>query len=224
MAALLPIISEILPMIMPSSISVTKASDVFPPTLHVAPDTTTEQQNGSPSSSVEKDKTKRPGIKVISRDAMVNKTDKMCASVLILPPKSTSTIRHNGEQDAIIYAALGSGILLSSPKDDEEPIAIAVPKPNGTKDSKAPKAEESIIQEPQPVRYPLEKGDFAFIPAWTEHQALNESDTEDAVWVVTRSGSSPVEVHLTDWGGAEVKAEQGPSSSSNFLKKTLFNI
>jgi len=85
------------------------------------------------------------------------------------------------KQDSIIYAASGKGILLSSPKDEDE--------------------------TEQPVKYPLEQGDFAFVPSWTEHQALNESDA-DLVWVIIRSGSQPVEVNLTDWGGDEVKSPQ----------------
>lgn len=92
---------------------------------------------------------------------------------------------HDGatpQKDAIIYVASGSGILLTSPDDE--------------------------LSEPK--RHQLVKGDFAFIPPWTEHQALNESDDEDLVWAVIRSGSRPLEVSLTDWGGAEAK--DGPSS------------
>ena len=58
--------------------------------------------------------------------------------------------------------------------------------------------------EEEPERHELGPGDFAFVPAWTEHQAVNESDT-DFHLVVIRSGGSPVEVHLTDWGGPQVK-------------------
>lgn len=50
----------------------------------------------------------------------------------------------------------------------------------------------------------MEAGDFAFVPAWTEHQLLNETDQENA-WVITRSGSQPVVVGLTDWGGERAK-------------------
>jgi uncharacterized RmlC-like cupin family protein len=80
-------------------------------------------------------------------------------------------------QDCIIYVASGNGVLLTSPDDDGL----------------------------EPKRHELSKGDFAFVPAWTEHQARNSSEEEDLVWVVTRAGSSPVEVTLTDWSGAEVK-------------------
>lgn len=58
--------------------------------------------------------------------------------------------------------------------------------------------------EEEPERHELGPGDFAFVPAWTEHQAVNESDT-DFHLVVIRSGGSPVEVHLTDWGGPQVR-------------------
>jgi uncharacterized RmlC-like cupin family protein len=130
-------------------------------------------------------------------------------AVMIVKPKSSSTVRHHGEQgtspvlaarllshpeglgtaghtyhpwpevtveDAIIYVASGKGVLLSSPNDEDE--------------------------DEKPERYDLEQGDFACVPAWTEHQALNESE-EDLLWVIIRSGSQPVEVNLTDWGGPE---------------------
>ena len=83
-------------------------------------------------------------------------------------------------KDAIIYAASGTGVLLSSPNDEGE-------------------------EEP-PKRYELAQGDFAFVPCWTEHQVVNESADTDLLWVFTRSGPQPVEVNLTDWGGAEAKA------------------
>lgn len=51
-------------------------------------------------------------------------------------------------------------------------------------------------------RHDLSTGDFAFVPAWTEHQAQNSSD-EDVVWLVIQSGSHPVGADLIDWGGAE---------------------
>lgn len=53
----------------------------------------------------------------------------------------------------------------------------------------------------EPRRHELSPGDFAFIPAWTEHQVVNESDEGDVVWVVTRSGPEPVQVDLVGWGG-----------------------
>ncbi|KAK3321843.1 RmlC-like cupin domain-containing protein [Apodospora peruviana] len=166
MASLLPLIQDILPMIMPSSISVTKAADILPPLPSPPPPS---DANGTKETS---------RIRVLTGDAVINKTDKMCASVLLVTAKSSSTVRHHGEQDTIIYAASGRGVLLSNPMDesDEEP-------------------------DPKPVRYALEQGDFAFVPAWTEHQVLNESDTE-MTWIIIRSGPQPVEVNLTDWGGA----------------------
>lgn len=81
-------------------------------------------------------------------------------------------------EDAIIYVASGKGLLLTSPKDEES----------------------------DPERHELTQGDFVFIPAWTEHQALNEAEG-DMVWVIIRSGSQPVEVSLTDWGGPQMKSK-----------------
>jgi mannose-6-phosphate isomerase-like protein (cupin superfamily) len=77
--------------------------------------------------------------------------------------------------------ASGTGTLLTIPKDEDE--------------------------DEKPIRHELAQGDFAFIPAWTEHQASNESGDTDMVWVITRSGPHPVEVHLTSWGGPEAKAK-----------------
>ena len=58
--------------------------------------------------------------------------------------------------------------------------------------------------EAEPKRNEMTPGDFAFVPAWTEHQLLNESD-ETAVLVVIRSGPHPTVVNLTEWGGPEAK-------------------
>ncbi|KAK4111719.1 hypothetical protein N656DRAFT_790329 [Canariomyces notabilis] len=174
MASLLPLIQDILPMIIPASITVTKAADILPPVT---------EANG--------DGQERSKVQVISRNAVVDKTDKMCASVLIVKPKASSSVRHYGEQgtllsdasEAIIYAVLGKGAILSPPKDEGE----------------------------EPGRHELEQGDFAFIPAWTEHQAVNECEEGDFHLIVIRSGGHPVEVNLTDWGGAEVKVNNKQS-------------
>ncbi|OAA82302.1 Cupin, RmlC-type [Akanthomyces lecanii RCEF 1005] len=152
MASLIPFISEILPMIMPASTHVTAAKDLQPthPTVEGP---------------------------VITRAAVIDRCDKMCASVLTTRPQSSTPVRHNSEQDAIIYAVSGTGLLLVNDSFEEELR-----------------------------RHPLSAGDFAFVPAWTEHQIRNETDT-DLVMVVIQSGSRPVGAILTDWGGDEVAAD-----------------
>jgi quercetin dioxygenase-like cupin family protein len=60
---------------------------------------------------------------------------------------------------------------------------------------------ESLEEIPQ--RHVLSQGDFAFLPAWTEHQVQNENDEVDAIFVVFHVGSRPARANLTDWGGAE---------------------
>ncbi|KAL2174836.1 uncharacterized protein P884DRAFT_279771 [Thermothelomyces heterothallicus CBS 202.75] len=180
MTSLLPLIQDILPMILPASVTVTKAADILP------------GETGSSETAAA-----TPGVRVISRNAVVGKTDKMCTSILILKPNSSSSVRHHGEQgtclslsrhlseatpskprweETIIYAVSGKGAILSQPTGDDE----------------------------EPERHDLDPGDFAFIPAWTEHQAVNDSEVD---WhlVIIRSGSHPVEVNLTGWGGAEIK-------------------
>ncbi|KAK4237540.1 hypothetical protein C8A03DRAFT_15930 [Achaetomium macrosporum] len=163
MASLLPLIQDILPMILPASVAVTKAADILP--AQTQPTEPESEREGEAS-----------GVRVISRNAVVHKTDKMCASVLIVKPKSSSSVRHHGEQEAIVYTVSGNGVLLSQPEGDDE----------------------------EPKRHELGSGDFAFIPAWTEHQVVNESGV-DFHLVVIRSGGQPVEVNLTDWGGPQTR-------------------
>ena len=75
--------------------------------------------------------------------------------------------------DAIIYAVSGTGTLI---------------------------VKEGFEDELK--RHRLEPGSFAFVPAWTEHQFVNNTDN-DVVWVITQSGSQPLGAVLTDWGGDE---------------------
>ena len=63
MASLLPLIQDILPMILPTSIAVKKAADILPPQT---------PPNGADG------ETRR--VQVISRNAIVDETDRMCAS------------------------------------------------------------------------------------------------------------------------------------------------
>jgi uncharacterized RmlC-like cupin family protein len=79
--------------------------------------------------------------------------------------------------ETIIYAASGKGVLVTNPSGEE-----------------------------QLKRHELSAGDFAFIPPWTEHQEINETD-EDVVWVLIRSGPEPVVVWLTGWDGDRAKAD-----------------
>lgn len=51
-------------------------------------------------------------------------------------------------------------------------------------------------------RNSLTKGDLVYVPPWTEHQMLNESD-EDSVWLLIQNGARPVGADLKDWGGDE---------------------
>lgn len=45
----------------------------------------------------------------------------------------------------------------------------------------------------------LEKGDFALIPAFAEHQEVNNGD-EEVEWIITRSGRVPIVENLEGWG------------------------
>lgn len=52
-------------------------------------------------------------------------------------------------------------------------------------------------------RQDVAAGDFVFVPPWTEHQTVNETDA-DVVWVIIQSGPEPIVVDLVHWGEAEM--------------------
>ncbi len=87
---------------------------------------------------------------------------------MIAKPHSSSAIHHHGDQDTIVYAVCGRGV---------------------------------VVSEGGKRRQILEAGDFALIPAHTEHQEENDGD-EEVTWVITRSGRTPVVLNLTGWGSS----------------------
>ena len=60
----------------------------------------------------------------------------------------------------------------------------------------------SIVSENGTKRQDLSPGDFALIPAWAEHQEVNDG-VEEVTWIITRSGGTPVVVNLQGWGEGE---------------------
>ncbi|GAP84239.1 putative cupin domain-containing protein [Rosellinia necatrix] len=151
MSSIFSLLPDILPMIMPSAITIVKATDLE-----------SQLQNSTDSP-------------MIRQGAIIGKSDRMCATVMRAKPHCSSAVHHHGEQETIIYAASGKGILVTNKGD-------------------------------QLKRHELSAGDFAFIPPWTEHQEINETD-EDVVWVLIRGGPEPVVVYLTGWDGDRVKGE-----------------
>lgn len=57
----------------------------------------------------------------------------------------------------------------------------------------------TVISEGGKKRQDLSPGDFALIPAYAEHQEVNDGD-EEVTWVITRSGRRPVIENLEGWG------------------------
>ncbi|KAI1435904.1 RmlC-like cupin [Xylaria sp. CBS 124048] len=57
----------------------------------------------------------------------------------------------------------------------------------------------AIVSENGTKRVDLDPGDFALIPAYMEHQEVNDGD-EEVVWTIVRSGRVPEVNNLTDWG------------------------
>jgi len=59
----------------------------------------------------------------------------------------------------------------------------------------------SIVFNNGQSRKDLSPGDFALIPAYTEHQEANEGD-EEVEWIIHRSpGGEPVVENLQGWSG-----------------------
>ncbi|RYC65619.1 dyp-type peroxidase [Xylaria longipes] len=144
MSSLFSLLPDILPMILPSAITVVKATDL---------ETQRKKSEDSP---------------MIRQGAIIGKSDRMCATA----------VHHHGEQETIIYAASGKGVLVTNTGGGEDQLK----------------------------RHELSAGDFAFIPPWTEHQEINEGD-DDVVWILIRSGPEPIVVYLTGWDGDQAKAD-----------------
>ncbi|KAI1819663.1 RmlC-like cupin domain-containing protein [Xylaria intraflava] len=61
----------------------------------------------------------------------------------------------------------------------------------------------AVVSEGGRKRVELDPGDYALIPAYMEHQEVNDGD-EELVWSIVRSGRVPEVVNLTGWGGEPV--------------------
>lgn len=57
----------------------------------------------------------------------------------------------------------------------------------------------TVVSEGGKKRQDLSPGDFALIPAYAEHQEVNDGD-EDVTWIITRSGKDPIVQNLEGWG------------------------
>lgn len=79
--------------------------------------------------------------------------------------------------DTIIYAVSGNGVLIVN---------------------------EAVNSELK--HHDLAPGDFAFVPAWIEHQVKNDTD-EDVKWLMIQSGSTPIRADLTEWGGDVIQSK-----------------
>ncbi|KAJ9643976.1 hypothetical protein H2199_003842 [Coniosporium tulheliwenetii] len=57
----------------------------------------------------------------------------------------------------------------------------------------------TIVSAGGSKRQDLAPGDFALIPAWTEHQEVNDGD-EEVLWIICRGGREPIVENLEGWG------------------------
>ena len=56
-----------------------------------------------------------------------------------------------------------------------------------------------MVSEGGKKKQVLRPGDFALIPAFAEHQEVNEGE-EEVTWIITRSGKTPIVENLGGWG------------------------
>ena len=75
------------------------------------------------------------------------------------------------------------------------------PQPDGFADTivYAAKGHGTIVSSNGEKRQELAPGDFALIPAYAEHQEVNDGD-EEVLWIITRGGRNPVVRNLEGWG------------------------
>jgi quercetin dioxygenase-like cupin family protein len=72
----------------------------------------------------------------------------------------------------------------------------------------------AVVSEGGKKRHELAPGDYALIPAYAEHQEVNDGD-EEVVWCIVRSGREPKVVSLLGWmgqGGGYGSADHGGRS------------
>ncbi|EPE08538.1 cupin domain-containing protein [Ophiostoma piceae UAMH 11346] len=157
------------------------------------------QQPRPQQSQQQRPRTGKPRIRVANgvslRDAIVHKSGSLCASVLTVKPQCETVVFHNGEQEAIVYAVSGTAELATLPEDFDEY--------DENESLRTGSEAGSIRSRPEPAKHTIGAGDFAFIPAWTEHQVRNIEDEGGAnvVWVVVRNAGEPTVVPLEGWGG-----------------------
>ena len=60
----------------------------------------------------------------------------------------------------------------------------------------------AVVSEGGRKRQSLAPGDFALIPAYAEHQEVNDGD-EELEWIITRSGRVPAVENLAGWGDSK---------------------
>lgn len=95
--------------------------------------------------------------------------------------------------EVIIHATTAGVLLISRSLDTVEALRADI------------KGQPPTSEEEQPRRLELGPGDFAFIPAWTEHQVVNETVDQELSWVLSRHGAEPIQVDLDGWAGRRLK-------------------
>lgn len=128
---------------------------------------------------------------MIRQNAITDKCDALCASVMIAKPHSSSAVHHHGDQGSKPYPLSSFSTICASFANHRVPF-------NADTIVYAAKGHGVIISDGGKTRQQLSPGDFALIPAFAEHQEANEGD-EEVIWIITRSGRSPIVENLEGW-------------------------
>ncbi|CAN9431871.1 unnamed protein product [Alternaria alternata] len=119
---------------------------------------------------------------MIRMPAIVNMSDQLCGTVMIAKPHTASAVHHHGEEGVsrIVHPY--------HPLYTNQHTIVYAAKGHGA----------IVSGSNGNKRQELAPGDFALIPAYAEHQEINESD-EDVVWIITRGGRNPIVQNLAGW-------------------------
>jgi hypothetical protein len=123
---------------------------------------------------------------------------------MIAHPHTSSAVHHHGGTSSLPLSLSLSLSLSSPPSPFLDPSNTLPPPPEQDTIIYALAGHGSVVSADGTKRQALAPGDFALIPAWTEHQEVNDGD-EEVTWIISRSGGVPVVVNLEGWGGAELK-------------------
>ncbi|OJD36837.1 mannose-6-phosphate isomerase [Diplodia corticola] len=143
--------------------------------------------------------------------------------VMIAKPHTSSAVHHHGAE-AVLCApsffffflfpfAPPSPPLLSPPlpippstnQHQRHPLTPSTHSPTDTLIYAVSGHGGAILSDNGRTRHALAPGDFALVPAFAQHQEINDGGDDVVVWVIARGGREPVVVNLDGGWGQELR-------------------